>query len=261
MKVPNRCALCSSQEGFTTREHIVPESLGNDVLVLPPGWVCDLCNNVCSAFESRALHNSILGFERCRLGVVTKKAKPAKATVGGIEWIALPDEPPNVLSANVHHKQTPNRLPLLSHGMTAFKVHDKSNADISRLLLKIGVELLAVRRFFENPTSDCQFHRDACMSVLGIGPVWPYALLLDGRAPAALRSVLAQDPVSHREALYQGFDLFLHQIGEHEIVFFQYGSFLGAASLSDRSLNWTAQLKAWSCHFVACPAEYSSCWG
>ena len=43
----NRCIYClRTGGGFTSDEHIVPESLGNlDYLVLPPGYVCDECNN------------------------------------------------------------------------------------------------------------------------------------------------------------------------------------------------------------------------
>lgn len=42
----NHCIYCLTTEGsFTSEEHVIPESLGNDELVLPKGYVCDKCNN------------------------------------------------------------------------------------------------------------------------------------------------------------------------------------------------------------------------
>lgn len=40
------CMFCLQSDGpFKSREHIVPESLGNKEMMLPPGYVCDRCNN------------------------------------------------------------------------------------------------------------------------------------------------------------------------------------------------------------------------
>lgn len=40
------CIFCHGDSGQSvSREHIVPEALENDGLVLPPGTVCDTCNN------------------------------------------------------------------------------------------------------------------------------------------------------------------------------------------------------------------------
>jgi hypothetical protein len=42
----NLCIFCLSSEGFfKSEEHIIPEALGNYDGVLPPGYVCDKCNN------------------------------------------------------------------------------------------------------------------------------------------------------------------------------------------------------------------------
>ena len=44
--VGNLCIYCLNTEGsFTSEEHVIPESLGNDDVVLPKGCVCDACNN------------------------------------------------------------------------------------------------------------------------------------------------------------------------------------------------------------------------
>jgi hypothetical protein len=41
-----RCVFCkANSDASISKEHILPESLGNVDHVLPPGWVCDKCNN------------------------------------------------------------------------------------------------------------------------------------------------------------------------------------------------------------------------
>lgn len=43
---PMHCIYCLKRYGpFTSEEHIFPESLGNDEMILPPGYVCDTCNH------------------------------------------------------------------------------------------------------------------------------------------------------------------------------------------------------------------------
>src|SRR5207249_3864987 len=55
-----RCIYCLTTTGnFTSEEHIIPESLGNDELVLPTRYVCDRCNNGVLAI----LDNMLLKFE------------------------------------------------------------------------------------------------------------------------------------------------------------------------------------------------------
>jgi HNH endonuclease len=52
---PGQCIYCTKTEGsFTSEEHILPEALGNDDLVLESGYVCDSCNNGLLALLSGA---------------------------------------------------------------------------------------------------------------------------------------------------------------------------------------------------------------
>ena len=73
-----RCIFCKSDsEGFTTREHILPESLGGgDWAVLTDGLFCDRCqNHFGSRVEQQALGDYPFSFFRVFLGVPTKKGK------------------------------------------------------------------------------------------------------------------------------------------------------------------------------------------
>lgn len=254
---PFSCIFCQKEESFTSLEHIVPHSLGNDILVLEKGWVCDNCNNICSRFESKALNNSILGLERCRLGVITKKQKPAKSDVHGISWFSEPNLPPNVLSAEAKW----NEIPLLvssngNSGRIAFPVHDSSCYSIARLLLKIGIEIMSPRSICDSKTLNKIYL--AKQHVLGKNKfLWPYFLIRGDEIEKKLLSVFVSTPIEHKYILSCGFDIFLHQIGEDIVVFFCYGEFRAGICLSSISTNWTQTLKEWKVSYIGCPVEFA----
>ena len=69
------CLFCASPGPFSTVEHIIPESLGNDDLTLT-GHVCDPCQNYFGKeVEQFVLSKSPLAFWRVLLGIETKKGK------------------------------------------------------------------------------------------------------------------------------------------------------------------------------------------
>ena len=74
-----KCIFCKSTTGmFTTREHILPESLGGgEWAILPNGLLCDECQNrFGSLIEQQALIDYPFSFFRVFLGIPTKKGKP-----------------------------------------------------------------------------------------------------------------------------------------------------------------------------------------
>jgi hypothetical protein len=69
------CLFCSSTGPFSTTEHIIPESLGNDDLLLKDG-VCDSCQSYFGKeVEQFVLGKTPLAFWRTFLGIKTKKGK------------------------------------------------------------------------------------------------------------------------------------------------------------------------------------------
>jgi hypothetical protein len=57
-----RCIFCKSRSKTSrSREHIVPESLGNKDYVLPRGWVCDKCNNYLARKVEAPFLDSVYG--------------------------------------------------------------------------------------------------------------------------------------------------------------------------------------------------------
>ncbi|MCH5260230.1 MAG: hypothetical protein J1F18_10770 [Lachnospiraceae bacterium] len=66
MRIIKSCIFCK-QDSTSSKsvEHIIPESLGNDELILDAGIVCDKCNN----YFSREIEGPVLnldGFKRLR---------------------------------------------------------------------------------------------------------------------------------------------------------------------------------------------------
>ncbi len=254
---PFICIFCGRPEPFSSVEHIVPHSLGNDLLALARGWVCETCNNIFSAFESQALNNSILGVERCRLGVLTKKRKSARSDVHRISWFSEPELPINVLSAEAQWDKMPMILSSDGDsGKIVFPVHDDSCYAIARLLLKMGIEIVAPCL----PENSQGFNRFqlATQYVLGLAnSPWPYFLIRTNGVDSRLVSVLASLPEEHEYMLACGFDVFLHQVEEDIVFFFRYGEFRAGICLSSRRTSWRQILIEWGVPHVGCPIEFA----
>jgi len=68
-----QCLFCRTQGNFGTREHIVPESLGNDTDILE-GVICSGCQNYFGKeIEKAALEKTPIALWRTYLGIQTKK--------------------------------------------------------------------------------------------------------------------------------------------------------------------------------------------
>ncbi len=137
------CIFCRTTTGpFTTREHILPESLGRgDWAVLPPGLFCDSCQNrFGSHIEQQALRDYPFSFLRVFLGIPTKRRKapwfPSWEGVlrgslrpGGFGY----DPAPAFESAVSEGRKTQIRL--LAHPLKPDMV--------CRFILKMGIEVVA----------------------------------------------------------------------------------------------------------------------
>lgn len=71
------CIFCKKKSsGSKSHEHIVPQSLGNLTQCLPPGVVCDKCNNYFShKIEKKLLDQSYFKNLRFRNEILSKKGK------------------------------------------------------------------------------------------------------------------------------------------------------------------------------------------
>ena len=84
------CLYCKrADRPFTSREHVIPESLGNQghggkpEIVLPRGVVCDKCNNeVLSGLDSTLIDFMPISLMRTFYGVVSKSGKLPETKLG-----------------------------------------------------------------------------------------------------------------------------------------------------------------------------------
>ena len=138
-----RCVFCRTTSGpFSTREHVLPESLGGgNSAVLPDGLFCDSCQNKFgSEIEQQALGDYPFSFFRVFLGIPTKKGKPPwfESWEGIIRASLQPgtigyDPAPVFEQAALEGKKTQIRL--LAHPLKPDM--------ICRFLLKMGIEVVA----------------------------------------------------------------------------------------------------------------------
>lgn len=137
------CIFCENLVTEKSVEHIVPESLGNKSYVLPSGTICRACNNNFSKFEDKALTRTMLGFERARMGIPTKKGNPATAKSGEIIFRGSRNFRKNIVTTSgiseEHIKDFDEKDGSYKITISDF---DKSEMAMSKLLLKIGYESL-----------------------------------------------------------------------------------------------------------------------
>lgn len=74
------CLFCRQTDGgFTTVEHVLPESLGNTTLTLPKGVVCDRCNNgPLSVLDQTLCEFFPIKLRRTMLGIESKAGRVPK---------------------------------------------------------------------------------------------------------------------------------------------------------------------------------------
>lgn len=80
-----RCVFCLTTTGkFTSEEHVIPESFGNDEAVLPKGWVCDSCNNICSTVDQFLTDFEPIALQRVLNVSFTKRGKLPRAEFANV---------------------------------------------------------------------------------------------------------------------------------------------------------------------------------
>lgn len=139
-----RCIFCSQEAtGGRRVEHIIPESLGGgDWCVLPPGIVCDFCNQYFgSKIEGFAAADFPLNMIRLMNGVVTKKRK--WATLPHYRGLLEARPIPGTIGLEPASDEIEQRI--LNGQITQLRVlaETRSPALLCRMLLKIGIETIA----------------------------------------------------------------------------------------------------------------------
>lgn len=180
------CLFChKDSSGSSGVEHVLPESLGNTTLVLPPGIVCDACNN----YFARKVEGPLLGsdpllslrhFENIpnKRGGIPPLIVPTSLGPAGRLWVPPSGPFPRVLTlpeAESHE---------VFREATRFEIAvpdpDALTNDVllGRFTCKVALEAMAARCFSEPLTydslltsdelTDCRLH-----ARYGTGSLWP----------------------------------------------------------------------------------------
>jgi hypothetical protein len=144
------CLFCKKDStGSRSREHIVPESLGNTKHALPAGVVCDQCNN----YFSREVEKPFLESQAVRLLRFQQEVPSKRGVIPPVSGLLLPGfeaklwkEPKDSFLAHVELEPDAIRHILSEErSQIVFRGAAPSDKVISRFLAKAGLEALAAR--------------------------------------------------------------------------------------------------------------------
>ncbi|MBI4962570.1 MAG: hypothetical protein HY913_04775 [Desulfomonile tiedjei] len=135
------CLFCRSTNGpFRRMEHLIPESLGNDDLVLERGSVCDTCNQYFgSKIESKVLASPPFSIERTAFAIPTKKGRLARYDGDGFSLHST-GSTNRILVAGYDDLSKAQRV--LDSGLVVVEPPPSYGDLLARFFLKIGLELL-----------------------------------------------------------------------------------------------------------------------
>lgn len=138
---PNDCLYCRHTDvPFERVEHPIPESLGNDDLIIPKGWVCDPCNQYFGAkLESKVLSLPPFSIERTAFNVRSKKGRLAHHQDDGF---ALAATGYGGRVAIIDQGNTIGALRVARDGLYIPHVPRDYDNLVARFLLKVGLGVL-----------------------------------------------------------------------------------------------------------------------
>lgn len=155
-----RCIFCKDlSDTSRSVEHIIPESLGNKEHVLPPGVVCDGCNNYFSRrIEGPLLEHEFFVQARFRNGVENKRGSVPllkSVTLPFLLHVGLRRERDRTTSIGVVDELDAEKWSSIFRQHQSFSVifpvpEPPDNLLMARFLGKVGLEALA-RRFLYVP--------------------------------------------------------------------------------------------------------------
>ncbi|MBO1223793.1 MAG: hypothetical protein JYX80_05155 [Candidatus Scalindua sediminis] len=150
-----KCIFCKNPSSESKSiEHIIPESLGNKSHSLPPGIVCDSCNNYFARkVERRVLESGYFQSLRFTQGIPSKKKKipPQKAFISPNIEVELIKEKDGSNTVRVP-TEVWNQVAQMKGCQIIFPTSGTrpEKREMSRFLAKIAVEAFA-QRFVDKP--------------------------------------------------------------------------------------------------------------
>ncbi len=143
----NHCIFCKTTDGnFRSVEHVIPESIGNETLFLPRGYVCDNCNERISKLERDFVNSVPMSVHRIFFGSVGKKGKFPSAKFSNVDLQKIsPNAITMIYPAGAKSILKATNLPSGGYKskMTLIQQQFDPHA-IARVLFKMGLEYIAI---------------------------------------------------------------------------------------------------------------------
>ncbi len=174
-----QCIYClTTTANFTSEEHIFPESLGNDELVLPKGYVCDKCNNEVLA----GLDNALLKFEPIAMLQVqfVPYTKDGKLPSANFQNLSMKRTSPRNITIKAKDKTARIRNKKdLGDGWVSFSINMKGSRFkpkvLGRALYKIALGMVALSQGHEKA---CDAKYDLARDFIRRGQGFPNNLIM-----------------------------------------------------------------------------------
>lgn len=185
-----RCIFCKSDSANSRSvEHIIPEALGNVEHVLPPGVVCDSCNNYFARkVEGPLLETPWFRHARSRQVITNKRGfvPPMDGIVPGARtsahvWLDGPSLTLGGRNDNEHRQLTAAILSGQARSVYIPIILDIDQRLMARFLAKVAIEILAQRLMdtegWEQPlVDDSQLEPLRRYARIGDQPAhWPFS--------------------------------------------------------------------------------------
>lgn len=228
------CIICGIHDEYAPIEHIVSESLGNKQYVLTRGDLCRTHNTMFSEFEAKALTKTILGMERVRMGIPTKKGKAAASKTGPIEFKGDKGFRQNLITVfGLTESDTYDFDPSTGIFKISVLAFDKTEVPTSKLLLKMGLESLAQSRrsIYDNYNlDDVRNYLDNKSNI-----DWPF--IVTGNRFPGFESI-PQLSDKNELAKIRCELLFREENSNTLLFYFIYGGVSMIVNIVDRNLDW-----------------------
>ncbi len=177
----NLCIFCKSTTNeFSSEEHIIPETLGNHDLVLPPGYVCNKCNNEMLA----RLDNALMAYPPIAIQRIyyTPYNKDGKRPSGQFGDMTITKTRPLHLHVQTKDETSEafNIIENMADGSVRFRLNYKFKYQLdakllARAIYKIGLEMVALT---EGRDAACSDKYDQARAFVLKGEGFPNNLLM-----------------------------------------------------------------------------------
>ena len=216
-----RCIYClTTTDDFTSEEHIFPESLGNDELILPKGFVCDKCNNeILSHLDEVLLTCPPIAMLQVQYVPYTKAGKLPKANLQNLSM-----ERTGPLNITIRAKDKTGELKNITElrdGWVSFSIEGRGrNFDpklLGRSLYKIALGIVALSQGHDHA---CDPKFDAARDFIRFGNDFPNNLLIQTKIVP--HSHGGASYLDHLEGTFFEVDIFgiifLFNLEEHPVL-------------------------------------------